>query len=115
MFKRKQPTKGAKIFIADKPVGVYLLYIYIHTEYKEMGMLKKKNPNGFNKYKGTATERDYKEKPTPVRSDQNKTMKIKLYFSKGVELFSVQLDVMLQNAESSAAMEDTERHTSSYV
>lgn len=30
-----------------------------------MGMWKK-NPNHLNKYKGTATEQDYKHKPTPA-------------------------------------------------
>ena len=32
-----------------------------------MGMWKKKKtPNHLNKYKGTATEQDYKQKPTPT-------------------------------------------------
>lgn len=46
---------------------------------------------------------------------KTKPMKIKLYFSKGVEPFSVQLDVMLRNADCSAAVEDTERHATSYI
>ena len=48
-------SQGAKIFIANKQVGVHLLYIYNRVHWT--GNVRQKNGKHLNKYKGTAAAR----------------------------------------------------------